>query len=77
MEISSTAGKSWQPSHEPPHRKGKQASVTVNKQWKEGEKGWGKLPDEELPLLTTLQVHAQSTCKNAPNEGQIAFDCIK
>ena len=44
MEASLMAGKSWQPSHEPPHRKGKQASATPNKQWKEGGKGWGKLP---------------------------------
>ena len=59
------AGKSWQPSHEPPHRKGKQAPITLKKQWKEGGNGWGKLPREELPLLTTLQAHTQSTHKNA------------
>ena len=29
------AGKSWQPNHEPPCRKGKQAHITLNKQWKE------------------------------------------
>ena len=58
------AGKSWQPSHEPPHRKGKKASATPNKQWKEGGKGWGKLP---------LQVHALSTRKNASNEERMEF----
>ena len=40
------AGKSWQPSHESPHRKGKQVPVTLDKQWKEGEKGWAKLPGQ-------------------------------
>ena len=29
--------------------------------------------DEELPLLTTLQVHAQSTRKNASNEEHMEF----
>ena len=29
--------------------------------------------DEELPLLTTLQVHAQSTRKNALNEEHMEF----
>ena len=43
MEASPMAGKSWQPSHEPPHRKGKQALVILNKEWKEVGKGWGKL----------------------------------
>ena len=58
------AGKSWQPSHEPPHRKGKQAPITLKKQWKEGMGGENCL-GEELPLLTTLQAHTQSTHKNA------------
>ena len=44
METSPMTGKSWQPSHESPHRKGRQAPITLNKQWKEGGKGWGKLP---------------------------------
>ena len=38
------AGKSWQLSHEPPCRKGKKAPITLKKQWKEGGKGWEKLP---------------------------------
>ena len=38
------AGKSWQPGHEASHRKWEQAPVTLNKQWKEGGKEWGKLP---------------------------------
>ena len=42
--MSPMAGKSWQPSHEPPCRKGKKAPITLKKQWKEGGKGWGKLP---------------------------------
>ena len=37
-------GTSWQPSHEPSHRQWKQVPVTLNKQWKEGGKGCGKLP---------------------------------
>ena len=56
METSAMAGKSWQPNHGPPHRKGKQAPVAMNKQWKEGGKGGENCLDEELPLLTTLQV---------------------
>ena len=44
METSPIADKSWQPRPEPPHKKGKQAPVTLNKQWKEGGEGWGKLP---------------------------------
>ena len=40
------AGKSWQPSHESPHKKGKQAPITLNKQRKEEGKGWGKLPGQ-------------------------------
>ena len=43
-ECLSMAGKSWQPSHEPPCRKGKKAPITLKKQWKEGGKGWEKLP---------------------------------
>ena len=62
------AGKSWQPSHEPIHRKG-----TLSKQWKEGGKGWENCLDDELALLTTLQVHAQSTLRNASNEGHMEF----
>ena len=42
--MSPMAGKSWQPSHEPPCRKLKKAPITLKKQWKEGGKGWGKLP---------------------------------
>ena len=42
--MSPMAGKSWQLSHEPPCRKGKKAPITLKKQWKEGGKGWGKLP---------------------------------
>ena len=46
METSPMAGKSWQSSHEPPPRKVKKAPITLNKQWKEGGKGWGKLPGQ-------------------------------
>ena len=64
------AGKSWQPGHEASHRKWEQAPVTLNKQWKEGGKGWGKLPGWRAPTphnttstcsKYTLKVHA-STC---------------
>ena len=71
MEISSTAGKSWQPSHEPPHRKGKQAPVTVNKQWKEGEKDWGKLPGWRAPTphntASSCSKHMQECTKRRAN----------
>ncbi|RMX47678.1 hypothetical protein pdam_00013615 [Pocillopora damicornis] len=40
METSPMAGKSWQPSRESSHRKGKQTPITLNKQWKEGGKGY-------------------------------------
>ena len=50
METSPLPGKSWQPSHEPPHRKGKQAPITLNKHWKEGGNGWGKLPGQRVAI---------------------------
>ena len=50
METSPLPGKSWQPSHEPPRRKGKQAPITLNKQWKEGGNGWGKLPRQRVAI---------------------------
>ena len=58
-----------------PYRKGEQApvtpkSVTGGKREGMGEK---KLPSEELPLLKTLQGHAQSTCKNASTEELMKF----
>ena len=68
------AGKSWQPSHEPPRRKGKQAPVTLNKQWKKGREGVGKnCLDDELPRKTTLEVHAQSTRQYASIEEHMEF----
>ncbi|RMX41256.1 hypothetical protein pdam_00012369 [Pocillopora damicornis] len=57
METSPMAGKSWQPSRESPHRKGRQAPITLSKQWKEGGKGGENCLDDELALLTMLQVH--------------------
>ena len=51
------AGKSRQPSHEPPHRKEKQAPITLNSGKREGRGGENCL-DNELDLLTKLQVHA-------------------
>ncbi|CAH3132137.1 unnamed protein product [Pocillopora meandrina] len=42
MESSPIAGKSWQPSYEPQHRKGEQAPVILNRQWRGGGNGWGK-----------------------------------
>lgn len=66
METSPMACKSWQPSHEPPHRKGKQAPVTLNKQCKEGgNEGGGE------NCLGMLQVYAQNTCKKASNKEQM------
>ena len=74
METSPMAGKSWQPSHESPHRKGKQAPITLNKQWKEEGRGRENCLDNELtPPLTTLQVHTQGTHKNASNKEYMEF----
>ena len=66
------AGKSWQPSCESPHRKGKQAPITLNKQWKEGGRGGENCLDNELtPPLTTLQVHTQGTHTKTPQTKSI------
>ena len=67
------ACKSWQPSHEPQHRKGKQAPVTVNKQWKRVGRGGETCLDDELTVLTMLPVHDQSKRKNASNEEHMEF----
>ena len=67
------AGKSWQPSHKGPHRKGKQAPIMLNKQWKEVGRGGENCLDVELALLAMLQVHAQSTCKNTSNKEHMKF----
>ena len=40
----------------------------TDKQWKEGGIEWENCLDDDPPLLTTLQVYAQSTRKNASNE---------
>ena len=58
METSPMAGKSWQSSHEPPPRKVKKAPITLNKQWKEGGKGWGKLPGQ----WAATPNNAESSC---------------
>ena len=58
METSPMAGKSWQSSHEPPHGKVKKAPITLNKQWKEGGKGWGKLPGQ----WAATPNNAESSC---------------
>ena len=47
----------------------------INSGKREG-RGGGNCLDEELSLLTTLQVHAQSTCKNASNEDCMEFQCM-
>ena len=36
--------------------------------------GWENCLDKELPFLTALQVHAQSTHKNASNEEHMESD---
>ena len=46
------AGKSPQPSHEPPCKE--TDTVTLKYQWKEGGKGGGGEPAEETSWLTTL-----------------------
>ena len=63
------AGRFWQPNHEPPYKKGKQAPITLSKQWKEGGKGWGKLPGQLA--ATMLQVHTQSIGKNTSKKVHI------
>ena len=60
------AGKSWQPSHEPPNREGEQAPLTMNKQWKEGGNGWGRTA--WMKSCHSSQVHAQSTCSKYMQE---------
>ena len=72
METSPMAGKSRQPSHESPQRKEKQAPITLNSGKREGRGGENCL-DNELELLTKLQVHAYSTHKNASNKEHIEF----
>ena len=62
------AGKSWQPSDEPPHSKRTQTPVTLLKQWKEGGKAVGgelparwaattKLPEELLLYVGHATIH--------------------
>ena len=60
-----------------PHRgKGKRhPSHWINSGKRKGM-GGGNWLDEELPLLTTLQVHAESTRKNASNEEHMEFQRI-
>ena len=67
------AGKSRQLSHELSGRKGKQAPVTLNKQWKEGRKREKNYLDNELALQTMLKVHTQSFHKKALNEEYTEF----
>ena len=73
METAPMAGKSWEPSHELSGRKGKQAPVTLNKQWKEGRKGEENCLDDELALQTMLKVHAQSFHEKALSEEYTEF----
>ena len=76
------AGKSWQLSHKPPHRKGKQTPVTLNKQRerkkerKREEKGGENCLNDKLPLQTILKVRTQSTCKKLSNKEHIEFPCM-
>ena len=48
----------------------------MNKGKREGI-GGTNCQDNELPLQTILQVHAQSTCKNASNKEHIEFWCMR
>ena len=48
----------------------------MNKAKREGI-GGTNCQDDELPLQTILQVHAQSTCKNASNKEHIEFWCMR
>ena len=73
METSPIAGKSWHPSHEPPHKKGQKVPVPLNEQWKEEGRGGENCLGNKLPLLTKLQVHAQTTHKNTSNEEHMEF----
>ena len=73
METAPGASKSLQPSNEPPHRKGKQAPVTLNKQWKEGRKGEENCLGDELALQIMLKGHAQSFHEKALSEEYTEF----
>ena len=48
----------------------------INSGKREGRGGENCL-DDELALLTTLQVHALSTCKNASNEEHMEFRLMR
>ena len=50
-------------SHGAPYRKGTQVTVTLNKQWKEGGKGWRKLSGK---LAATPHSAASSHSKRTP-----------
>ena len=76
METAPMAGKSWQLSHKPPHRKGKQTPVTLNKQWKERGKGWRNCLNNKLSLQIILKVCTQSTCKKPLNKEHMEFPCM-
>ena len=51
------ASRFWQPNHEPPYRKGKQAPITLNK--REGRGGENCL-DNELPQCCKFTLKAQA-----------------
>ena len=51
--------------------------TTLNEHWKEEGNGWENCLDDELPFQTILQLHDQSTCKNASNKEHIEFWCTR
>ena len=61
METAPMAGKSRQPSHEPPcRRRKKQASVALMKQWKERERQGGETTSKDSP-------HSRKTLRKTLN----------
>ena len=75
METAPIAGNSWQPRTQlwtPKLERETGSPHWMNKAKREGISGTN-CQDDELPLQTILQVHAQSTCKNASNKEHIEF----
>ena len=64
------------PAMNPQVGKGNRLTTLKNKAKREGI-GGTNCQDDELPLQTILQVHAQSTCKNASNKEHIEFWCMR
>lgn len=61
METAPMNGKSWQPNHEPPHRKEKAGTCHIDKTVERGGgAGEGKQPLSRVPLLETWMLEESS-----------------